>query len=81
MDGGKIEVLNFYLTCVRWSGAISTVLLFLGCWAYCIATYGFLVGVGVGWLPSVITAWVGGAILAWCWPLLVVVFFLILKSM
>jgi len=39
---------------------------FLGSWLYCIATYGFLVGVGIGWLPSAITAVVAGVL----WPVI-----------
>lgn len=45
---------------------ISFVVLFIGFWIYCIAGYGFLVGVGIGWLPSAIAAGVLSAI----WPLL-----------
>ncbi len=40
-------------------------LVFIGCWIYCIATYGFLLGVGVGWLPSLIIA----VISFFIWPL------------
>ena len=38
-----------------------------GCWLYCVGTYGFLLGVGLGWLPSAIV----GAIVATLWPLLI----------
>jgi hypothetical protein len=41
------------------------VLTFVGCWIYCIASYGFLLGVGLGWLPSGIVA----VIAAFLWPL------------
>jgi hypothetical protein len=43
------------------------VITFLGCWMYCIASYGFLFGVGLGWLPSAIVA----GIVAFLWPLVV----------
>lgn len=46
---------------------ISFVVLFVGFWIYCIADYGFLIGVGIGWLPSAIAAGVLSAV----WPLLV----------
>jgi hypothetical protein len=46
---------------------ISFVIVFLGCWIYCIASYGFLLGVGIGWFPSLIAA----GILSFFWPLLV----------
>lgn len=41
-------------------------LTFLASWIYCIATYGYLLGVGLGWLPSLIV----GAIVGFLWPLL-----------
>ena len=45
---------------------ICWVITFLGCWIYCIATYGFLLGVGLGWLPSAIAA----TIISIFWPLI-----------
>jgi hypothetical protein len=45
---------------------ISWVLIFVGCWIYCVAEYGFLLGVGLGWLPSLIVALVA----SFFWPLL-----------
>lgn len=48
--------------------AISFVIVFIGCWIYCVATYGFLLGVGLGWFPSMIAA----AILSIFWPLLLI---------
>ena len=44
---------------------ICTVILFIGAWIYCVATYGFLIGVGLGWLPSIIFAVIAG----YLWPL------------
>jgi hypothetical protein len=41
---------------------------FVGSWIYCIATYGFLLGVGLGWLPSAIVAVIAGAL----WPLIAI---------
>ena len=43
-------------------------LTFAGCWIYCISTYGFLFGVGLGWLPAIICA----GFAALLWPLAVV---------
>jgi len=40
-------------------------IVFIGCWIYCIAAYGFLLGVGLGWLPSLIAA----GVIALAWPL------------
>jgi hypothetical protein len=45
---------------------ISFVILFVGCWIYCIKSYGFLIGVGIGWLPSAIAA----GLFSLGWPLL-----------
>jgi hypothetical protein len=56
------------LGCVYRVGfAITWILVFLGCWIYCIDTYGFLFGVGLGWLPSGIVATIAAVL----WPLLV----------
>jgi len=44
---------------------ITAVITFLTAWIYCIVSYGFLLGVGLGWLPAIITAIVAGAL----WPL------------
>lgn len=59
-----------------WIGyAICWVIIFIGSWIYCISEYGFLIGVGIGWLPSIIAALVGAIF----WPLylLVIVGFII----
>ena len=45
---------------------ITTFIVFIGTWIYCIFAYGFLFGVGLGWLPSAIVAVIAGAL----WPLL-----------
>jgi hypothetical protein len=50
-----------------WIGyIICWVLTFFGCWIYCIASYGFLLGLGLGWLPSGIAA----TVVSLLWPLL-----------
>jgi hypothetical protein len=46
--------------------AITAGITFIGTWIYCIAAYGFLFGVGLGWLPSLIVAFIAGAL----WPLI-----------
>ncbi len=51
-----------------WIGyAIFFVLIFLGCWIYSIAAYGFMIGVMIGWIPSAIVA----GIVSLFWPLIV----------
>jgi hypothetical protein len=61
-------------------GYITFGLVFLGSWIYCIATYGYLLGVGLGWLPSAIV----GALAAALWPLIflaivLLVWFVVIK--
>lgn len=46
---------------------------FIGTWIWCIAEYGFLLGVGLGWLPSIIVAVFAGAL----WPLIVILLVLL----
>lgn len=48
---------------------ITAFITFIGSWIYCIAKYGFLLGVGLGWLPSLIVAVIAGAL----WPLIALV--------
>jgi hypothetical protein len=43
--------------------------IFIACWIYCAASYGFLWGVGFGWLPSLILA----ALVSYLWPLFLTV--------
>ena len=67
----------------EWYGigfVITAIITFIGSWIYCIATYGFLLGVGLGWLPSIIVAVIAGAL----WPLIALaiaaIAFLIFKN-
>ncbi len=54
---------------VYWGGFwLTWIVVFLGSWAYCTFTYGFLLGFGLGWLPSSILA----TILAFLWPVLLI---------
>ena len=56
-----------------WLGyKISWVLIFISSWIYCIASYGFLLGVGLGWLPSLIVAFIG----AFLWQIALGILFL-----
>lgn len=67
----------------EWYGTgfvITAVITFVCSWIYCIATYGFLLGLGLGWLPSMIVAFIGGLL----WPLIalgvIVIAYLIFKA-
>ena len=46
---------------------ITSVLTFFICWIYAIASYGFFLGLGLGWIPSIVIAVIVGAL----WPLAV----------
>ena len=60
---------------------ITGIIVFLGSWIYCIISYGFLLGVGLGWLPSIIVAVIAGFL----WPLLLIAIailaFLVFKTL
>lgn len=45
---------------------ITGVIAFLACWVFAIVSWGFLIGVGLGWIPSIFIAIIAGLI----WPLL-----------
>lgn len=49
---------------------VASLVIFFGGWIWCTLTYGFLLGFGLGWLPSLIAASIVGAILRYGWPLL-----------
>jgi hypothetical protein len=54
-------------------GWIAGILTFIAAYIYCIATYGFLFGLGLGWLPSGILAVIVGFLTMFLWgPALVV---------
>ncbi len=54
-------------------GWIAGILTFIAAYIYCIASYGFLLGLGLGWLPSGIFAVIVGFLTVFLWgPALVV---------
>jgi len=48
---------------------ITAVISFFACWIYAFVEWGFLLGVGLGWIPSIFIAVIAGFI----WPLLALV--------
>jgi hypothetical protein len=40
---------------------------FVGSWLYCVVAYGFLFGVGLGWLPSAIVSVPTFYLALWLW--------------
>ena len=68
-----------YFEIGRILGAIAGVLTFVGAYIYCIASYGFLLGLGFGWLPSGILAAAAGAGVTLLWgPLLFLILLVII---
>ena len=52
-------------------GYIIGAITFIACWIYAYISWGFLLGVGLGWIPSLFIAGIVGFI----WPLLVLLLF------
>ena len=46
--------------------SITAFIIFIACWIYAIAAYGWFLGIAFGWIPSLIIAAIVGAL----WPLL-----------
>lgn len=61
---------------------ITGVITFFGSWIYAMASYGFFLGVGLGWIPSLVIAFLAALL----WPLiaaalvLIVLFFLFVAT-
>lgn len=58
-----------YFTGALITGAIA----FIASWIYAIATYGIFLGVGLGWIPSLVI----GAVAGLLWPLIVLALLLL----
>jgi hypothetical protein len=43
---------------------VASVLAFIACYIYGIAKYGFLLGIGAGWLPAATVAWLTAQVVA-----------------
>lgn len=56
--------------------AFTALIVFFGTWIYCASAYGFLFGVGLGWLPSLIVAYIAGLL----WPLILLVVVLVIMT-
>jgi hypothetical protein len=48
-------------------GITAGVITFIATWIYCVTTYGFVLGVGLGWFPAAICAAVIGWLVAIFW--------------
>lgn len=49
-------------------GWITGAVVFVGCWIYAVVTYGLFLGLGLGWVPSLVIALIAGLL----WPLIAV---------
>ena len=56
-----------FITYYQIGAWITGALCFIAIWIYALATWGLLLGLAVGWLPAII----GGIILGFLWPLVV----------
>lgn len=63
---------RWYWAIGDWVGGAFALAAFFGSWWYCAATYGYLLGFGLGWLPSGILAVVVSLALKILWGPLVV---------
>lgn len=43
---------NWYWAIGHWLGALVAIVGFFASWIYCVGEYGYLLGFGLGWLPS-----------------------------
>ena len=48
-------------------GSIAALVAFFGSWIYCVSEYGYLMGFGLGWLPSLILAAIVFLIVRYLW--------------
>ena len=62
-----MDVRSRYLRVGRGLGIIAGLLVFVASWVYSIATYGFMLGVFLGWMPSMIAAFVAGWFMVFLW--------------
>ncbi|MFA6635722.1 MAG: hypothetical protein WCV56_01235 [Candidatus Omnitrophota bacterium] len=80
----SIDEFYFWESVGNFSRVAVACAVFLGCYIYCVATYGFLFGLGLGWLPSLIVAFIALRIPLRLWLivvlLLVAVVLFILKG-
>lgn len=73
--------LEIYLLIGSLLGGLAAIASFLGSWIYCCATYGFLFGFGLGWLPSAILAPIVFFAVRWLWgPAIGLALFLWVKA-
>lgn len=60
-------------TLTEWAGLILGGIAFVGSWIYCVSEYGYLLGFGLGWLPSIILAGLVYAVIYYLWWLVILI--------
>ena len=74
---GDAVLLDRYFQIGYIVGWITRIGLFFGLWAYCTSAYGFLFGLGLGWLPAGITAAIVGLVMVPMWGIVAIVILII----
>jgi hypothetical protein len=71
---------DYYLGIGAGLGGFIGFVTLIGAYIYCIATYGFILGFGLGWIPSVIAAIVVSQVVRFLWgPILILVLVVIAR--
>ena len=69
--------------CISVPGTVG--LVFLGSWVYAVYTWGWLLGLSLGWMPAAILAAISGFIAYYLWfiafPILIIVYFSLLYQL
>jgi hypothetical protein len=65
---GQIDTKDLYRVTAGRVGACAAVVVFICCYIYGIVTYGFMLGIGVGWLFSAVLAWLTAFVVASALP-------------
>lgn len=63
------RLISGYFAVGRILGGLAGIATFIGGWIYCVAHYGFLIGVSLGWIPAGICAAVVGGLVMFLWGL------------
>jgi hypothetical protein len=77
---GARAIARFYFTIGGVIGGLVSVGLFVATWAFCIANFGTVFGVAMGWIPAVIAGVLAGVILRRFWGPLAVAAVLLLTA-
>jgi hypothetical protein len=71
---------GYYLVIGGILGALIGTVTFIGVYIYCIASYGFLFGFGLGWIPSGIVALIVSQVVRFLWgPIIFLIVILVVR--